>query len=232
MSDVVTTRRESKKEALYAALRASLCDLEHRGVQVFSKSAVIANAKYQNGEKIGETTLYGKTKHGEFVHRAFLLEFDQLIDDANSRANQQQRVKKQKTAVPAKEAIERLRSENNGLRTENDSLLAQLTDFLSSSINANANSTSSTAALKTLETDRYVLSSLLASMLEHPVQEITDNVKTYEMKYAGDARLTHARKRISEIELHIRNSKVTPIFDTMKDKSTSFTHMYSETRKK
>lgn len=54
-----------------AAVTVSLKELvESR--QVFSVSAVIANAKYEDGAKVGATTIYAKNSNGKAVHAKLL----------------------------------------------------------------------------------------------------------------------------------------------------------------
>lgn len=208
-------RREQKKQAFYDALRESLLNLMRAGVHDIKVAAVINNAKYLNGKKVGETTLYGKGKQGEFIHYDFIRELDGLIEDANRRRPKAV-IKKEKASISATENVARLRREKAELQAEYDSVLAQLTDLIASSLNSNAKSVPSNALLKSLEMERYILSCLLDKSTSGTIKELSDNIKAYETKYAGDSRLEHANKRVSGLEQQIRHSKVTPIFDTIK----------------
>ena len=54
-----------------AAVTASLKELAESR-RVFSVSDVIANAKYEDGSKVGKTTLYAKNSNGKAVHATLL----------------------------------------------------------------------------------------------------------------------------------------------------------------
>ncbi|KJY79901.1 hypothetical protein [Vibrio nigripulchritudo] len=207
------SRREAKKQMFYEALRVSLKGLVKQGLGgQITQNAVIANATFPDGTKVGVTTLYGKDKNKEFIHRDFMLELDDLIREANKSTASKKRGRK---ATSVTEKLSKSRSDYRELEEEYDSVLAQLSEMVEGK--KNVNSASNENRVKTLEADLYVVASLLNRRIDGCIKEISDIVENYENKYSGQDRLTLGKERVSRLERRIMDSKITPIFGTMNE---------------
>ncbi len=207
-------RREAKKQMFYEALRVSLKGLVKHGLSgKITQNVVIANAILPDGTKVGVTTLYGKDKNKDFIHREFMLELDELIHEANKSTASLKRGRK---ATSVTEKLSKSRNDHRKLEEEYDSVLAQLSEMVEGK--KNASSASNENRVKTLEADLYVVASLLSRRIDGCINEISDIVENYENKYSGQDRLTLGKERVSLLERRIMDSKITPIFGTL-DKS-------------
>lgn len=205
------SRREAKKQMFYQALRNSVSALIEDGkAGNITQSKVIKNATYPNGESVGETTIFGKTKTGGFIHQEFMKELDSLIKDANKSPQ-----KAQRKTPSTLEKLEKKRSDYSELKAEYDSVLAQFALMMQSK--NNVNEASNENRVKTLEADLYLVASLLMMRIDVDIPEISDIVKNYEKKYSGQDRLALAQDRASRLERRIRGSKITPIFGTVNE---------------
>ncbi|WP_146041685.1 hypothetical protein [Vibrio vulnificus] len=203
------SRREAKKQMLYQALRDSVQALLAEGLAGnINQSKVISHATFPDGSNIGKTTLFGKDKNKEFIHREFMIELDGLIKAANKTAPKSIR---KTPSVSAK--LSKKKNEYDELKNEYDSVLTQFAELVESK--NNVNSASNENRVRVLDADLYVVASLLNERIDGCIQEISDIVKNYENKYSGQDRLTVAKERVSRLERRIMDSKITPIFGTM-----------------
>lgn len=206
------SRREAKKQMFYEALRNSVKAMTEKGLSgKINQSSVIANARFPDGSSVGLTTLYGKDKNKQFIHREFMLELDMLIEKANRPTNS----KRGRQATSVTQKLSKSRSDKRELEEEYNSVLAQLCDMVESK--KNVDSMSSDNRVKTLEADLYVIAALLNSRIDGCIKEISDIVGNYEYKYSGQDRLVIAKERVSLLERRIMDSKITSIFDTMNE---------------
>lgn len=70
--------KRASSEEFKIAIRESISGLIAKG-EVITKTAVISNAKLNNGSHVGKSTLYKKNSSNEFVHAALLQEIDVAI---------------------------------------------------------------------------------------------------------------------------------------------------------
>lgn len=204
----VVSRRDAKKQAFYQALRDSVSALIEEGeAGGINQSQVIKNAKFSNGKKVGETTLYSKnSKTGYYIHREFMVELDGLIRNANKGVN-----KVARKTLSTSEKLNKKRSDYAELQAEYDSVLAQFALMMQN--NNNINKASNENRVRALEADLYLVASLLIKNIDVEIPEITNVVRNYEKKYSGQNRLALVQDRVSRLERIIRDSQVISIFD-------------------
>lgn len=196
--------RELKKQVFYDALRSSLKDLSDKNVGKITQSMVIANAKFKDGKSVGETTIFGKSRNGEFIHKAFMKELDELIEIANKPLK-----KRGAVGETASAKAERLNQEKKALQEEYDSVLKQFIELQAQQKNAALNSDSN--RVKSLETDLYIFSSLLRNKIGNSIKKVITEIENYEMKYSGTETLEHAQKMIDDFEHKIYQNSVVEI---------------------
>jgi hypothetical protein len=205
-----SVRQKANNEIFYDALRKSLELLIEEGdPQKITKTNIIKNARKPNGSPVGETTLYRKNKAKELIHRAFILELEAKMEVARSRPRPIRQGRKRKTES-AKATIARLRAEKRALEEENASILAQFIELEES--NKEVRSSVDGNNVKLLEQELFVLASVLNRRISGCIEEISDSVERYEVKYSGQTRLAYAREEIANLERRIRDFAITPIF--------------------
>ncbi|MGI2178948.1 hypothetical protein [Shewanella frigidimarina] len=208
-------RSRHGKEAFYQALRASVIDLATNNiVEKINQSSVIKNAKFTDGTSVGETTLYGKKSDKQYIHKDFMLELDALIESASTKNSKRKTIAKK---IESKsESIVRLRAEIKELTNEYQVLLGQFVELEVSYKKVNDNS--NTHIIQSLESEIFVLASLLNSRIDGRVRQIANVVERYETKHSGQVRLTHAKAEVTNLERKISDSTVTSLFGNIGDK--------------
>ncbi|MGI1669622.1 MAG: hypothetical protein K6L74_04785 [Neptuniibacter sp.] len=191
------------KEVLYKALRDSFERLFKEGLGAkITKTMVIDEASYPDGSSVGKTTLYRKTPStGEYVHKDFLKELDDLIyavkhpkrKNGSKKATQSEKVKK-------------LQQKNKSLREENASLLAQFIELEESA--RVGNSSSNDRRIKLLERDLYIIASALNKRLCGEDRQISDLVESFEVKYSGSPRLSQAKEELANLERRLKKQQL------------------------
>lgn len=202
-------RSRHGKEAFYQALRDSVIDLATNSkVDKINQSSVIKNAKFTDGTSVGETTLYGKKSDKQYIHKEFMLELDALIESVSTKSTT--RKASAKKIESKSESVVRLRAEIKELTNEYQILLGQFVELEASFKKVNDNS--NTQIIQSLESEIFVLASLLNSRIDGRVRQIANVIERYETKHSGQVRLTHAQEEIINLERKISDSTVTSLF--------------------
>ncbi|GAA4823527.1 hypothetical protein GCM10011365_25780 [Marinicella pacifica] len=190
----------SRNEKFVHAIKESLKNIESQGEKI-TISAVIKNARYENNNHVGKSTLYKKNKKNEFIHKD-LLKLINKSKDKQSKKNG----KKTKSST-----LNELRSKIKSLNGEVQSLTDQIVTQESKLRQLSSVKSSDNATIASQEFEMYILYSLLKRLTTNnsDIYEFsTKFINKFEQKYSGDTILSEAKIQINKL---IKNANDKPI---------------------
>lgn len=189
---------KSRKIHFQSAIRQSIERLVSSGAEI-TASAVINEAKFADGRSVGKTTLYSRHEvTGELVHSELLKEISAAQDF----------IKKRLSKPTRRETISGIRKELVALREENCKLVDQVVGQEFKLREFALNNSGDNHIRAELESQIYVLSSLVHFLSNGALKNVTTTKTRFEEKYSRDKRLELASR---EIELYleaIKNSRL------------------------
>ncbi len=195
---MIKDNKKPRTERFQNAIRNSLEELLQSGERI-TKAKVVRNARFENGKKVGQTTIYSKHETtGDFVHAKLLREINKTVESQ----------RKKKTGKTRAESLVGLKKDLANLKVERDVLIDQLAEQEARLQNSENDSEGAKGIASTQETELYVLSKIIAEITHGAVGEIKDITKRYEVKYANDQRLEKAADEITRYLDDINNSRL------------------------
>ncbi len=186
-----------RKERFQAAINESLESLRKEGKKV-TKTAVIENARFEDGKPVGKTTLYSRNEiTKEFVHADLL----RKIDDA---AAAQAKTKGKKTRS---ETLASLRKTIADLREENAKLVDQVVEQEARLQGATTDRHGDKHIVSAQEDELYVLTSIINRLTDDGLNELVEHSRRYSAKYRNDARLKRSDAEVERFMTEINHSR-------------------------
>lgn len=188
----------SRKDRFQRAIIESLEFLKKEGKKI-TKSAVIENARFEDGKLVGRTTLYSRNENTkEFVHAELL----RLIDDAAAS----QARKKGKKSRP--ETLMDLRKTIGDLRRENNKLVDQVVEQESRLQAVSTDRRGDKNVMASQEDELYVLASIINQLTDKTVDDFVEQARRYSLKYRNDPRLSRSDAEVERYLDEIRYSRL------------------------
>jgi oligoendopeptidase F len=186
-----------RKELFQTAIKESLESLRKEGKKI-TKTAVIENARFENGKPVGKTTLYSRNESTkEFVHADLLRE----IDDA---AADQAKTKGKKTRS---ESFASLRKTIADLREENAKLVDQVVEQEARLQGATTDRHGDKHVIAAQEDELYVLTSIINRLTDDGLNELVEYSRRYSAKYRNDSRLKRSDAEVERFMVEIKHSR-------------------------
>tara|TARA_R110001583_G_C5662133_1_gene409755 strand:+ start:5201 stop:5806 length:606 start_codon:yes stop_codon:yes gene_type:complete len=180
-----------------AAINESLKALIERGEPI-TQTSVINNARTQNGQPVGKTTLYRKKDStGESIHQ-------NLIDAIEAAKNQ----RKQRTGKKTRgETIVSLKKNKAALDKEKQGLIDKVVEQEMEIIRLQKGEGIHSSSVKSLEAELYVAHSLLLKR-HSTINDFKALVSAFERKHKDTEYLEHLKKRVESLDAEIQYSTV------------------------
>lgn len=179
------------------AINESLRELVEKGSPI-TQASVISNARTENGNPVGKTTLYRKNdKTGKFVHQ-------ELIDAIEAAKNEKKKRAGKRTHG---ETVVSLKKDKAALDKEKQGLIDKVVEQEAEIINLQRGEGLSSASTRALQGELYVAHSLLLKRLPG-MKDFAALVSAFEKKHKDTAHLEHLKKRIEALEADIQYSTV------------------------
>lgn len=191
----------SRKDRFQRAIIESLEFLGKEGKKI-TKTAVIGNARFEDGKPVGRTTLYSRNENTkEFVHADLL----RLIDEA---AAAQARKKGRKTRP---ETLMDLRKTIADLRRENSKLVDQVIEQESRLQAVSTDRRGDKNVIACQEDELYMLVSIINRLTDRTVDDFVEQARRYSLKYRNDPRLSRSDAEVERYLDEIRYSRLSHI---------------------
>lgn len=179
------------------AIEKSLKGLIDSGLPI-TQASVIANAKTNEGNTVGKTTLYRKNdKTGELIHQALI---DKIEDAKNNNKKRGGKKTRGETITSLRKEIARLKKKEKGLI---DRVVEQEAEI----IQLQKGKGVSSSTIDSFEGELYVAHSLLLKR-HSMLKDFEQLVLAFEAKHKDTAHLEQFKKRIERIEAEIQYSTV------------------------
>lgn len=187
----------SRKDRFQKAIIESLEFLQKEGKKI-TKSAVIENARFEDGKPVGRTTLYSRhEKTKNFVHAELL----RLIDDA---AASQAKKQGKKTRS---ETLTSLRKKISDLQEENSKLVDQVVEQESRLQLESTDRRGDKNVIASQEDELYVLVSIINQLTNKAINDFVEQARRYSVKYRNDPRLKRSDAEVERYLEEIRYSR-------------------------
>ncbi|MDC9523341.1 hypothetical protein PSH55_19825 [Pseudoalteromonas sp. Angola-31] len=190
--------KRASSEEFKIAIRESISGLIAKG-EIITKTAVISNAKLNNGSHVGKSTLYKKNSSNEFVHAALLQEIDVAI------ASQ----KKSLGKPSYNDKISDLKNEIAKLNKENKRLVDQVVSQESRIISSLRQSDLESEMVSSFEGEVFVLQSIL-TRLNPRYKGFIGSIQSYELKFRSTHHLSYLSQRIDKVVADIKHYTIFP----------------------
>ncbi|WP_328186186.1 hypothetical protein [Marinobacter sp. OP 3.4] len=186
----------SRKERFQRAIVESLQFLEKEGKKI-TKSAVIENARFDDGKPVGKTTLYRRnTNTKEFVHANLLRMIDAAAAGQLRKAGRKIR----------SETLASLRKTIAELKEENGKLVDQIVEQESMLQGVSTDRRGDKNTIAAQEDELYVLATMINRLTGGAVDDFEKQSRRYSLKYRNDPRLRRSEAEVERYMAEINRS--------------------------
>ncbi len=189
-----------KKELYKKAVLVALDEVISTGNKI-TIGAVVDRAKYDNGDSVGETTIYAKDSARNYIHQ----DIRTAIANARSKQNEATRNGKKKKTLNPQAALD----ENKTLKKKVQGLTNQLIKYQFYIKEIEAKIEGGNNERNELEEELYIVTSVTNELTQGVIRDFRKFTEDFTEKYASEPdKIEQVSQSVLRYLSHIRSSKL------------------------